>query len=211
VCNFFVIMSEQFRHRHLYTFHHFWDQNKDGILSWEDFNTLAEYYTKLQRKGKLEKDVYERWKHIMECWWNELTVHADFNKDTKVEFDEWVKFLKTLGETTKEFKELPDFMQKYTQLLFMIMDANKDGLFCVKDYKKYLKGLDLSVEHAEAQFEYMLDELDKANDMAMPMDSFRARLYEYWTKDDPNIKGKFLFGPFETEDIKALEAKSKKK
>ncbi|OQR69880.1 sarcoplasmic calcium-binding proteins I [Tropilaelaps mercedesae] len=56
------------------------NQNKDGILSWDDFNTLAEYYTKVQRKGKLEKDVYERWKSILEKWWNELTMHADYNK-----------------------------------------------------------------------------------------------------------------------------------
>ncbi|XP_022664724.1 sarcoplasmic calcium-binding proteins I, III, and IV-like [Varroa jacobsoni] len=204
-------MSEQFRHRHLYMFHNFWDQNKDGILSWDDFNALAEYYTKVQRKGKLEKDVYERWKSILEKWWNELTRDADYNKDTVVEFDEWIRYFKTMGETTKEFKDLPDFLQKYAQLLFMIMDANKDGLFCIKDYKKYLKGLNLSIDHVEEQFDFMLDEVDKANDRAMPLDSFRARMYEYWTKDDTNIKGKFLFGPFETEDLTTLEAKTKKK
>lgn len=64
----------------------FADQNKDGILSWEDFNTLAEYYTMVQRKGKLEKDVYERWKSILEKWWNELTMHADYNKVNHVTF-----------------------------------------------------------------------------------------------------------------------------
>ncbi|CAN7950665.1 unnamed protein product [Ixodes pacificus] len=69
-----------FRHRHLYTFHNFWDYNKDGILTWDDFNIIAENYTKLQRRGKLEKEVYDRWKSILERWWNELTEHADFNK-----------------------------------------------------------------------------------------------------------------------------------
>ncbi|OQR69881.1 sarcoplasmic calcium-binding proteins I [Tropilaelaps mercedesae] len=142
-------------------------------------------------------------------------------QDTVVEFDEWIKFFKTLGETTKEFKEVPDFLQKYAHLLFMIMDSNKDGLFCVKDYKKYLKNLNLSTEHADQQFDFMLEarisyqlsflEQDRVNDKAMPLDSFKARVYEYWTKDDPNIKGKFMFGPFETEDLSALEAKTKKK
>lgn len=74
-----------------------------------------------------------------------------------MEFDEWIRYFKTMGETTKEFKDLPDFLQKYAQLLFMIMDANKDGLFCIKDYKKYLKGLNLSIDHVEEQFDFMLD------------------------------------------------------
>ena len=59
--------------------------------------------------------------------------------------------------------------------------------------------------------EFPFQELDKANDKAMPIESFRARVYEYWTKDDPNVKGKFMFGPFESENLQALEAKTKKK
>ncbi|KAH8024280.1 hypothetical protein HPB51_022399 [Rhipicephalus microplus] len=77
--------------------------NKDGILTWDDFNIIAEYYTKLQRHGKLEKEVYERWKSILERWWNELTEHADFNKDYK-------KYLKThnldIGRADECFKEM---------------------------------------------------------------------------------------------------------
>lgn len=55
------------------------DDNGDGILSWEDFNQLAEKYTKLQRRGKLEKEVYDRWKAIFEKWWTQLTSFADYN------------------------------------------------------------------------------------------------------------------------------------
>lgn len=60
-------------HQHL-------DDNGDGILSWEDFNQLAEKYTKLQRRGKVEKEVFDRWKAIFEKWWTQLTSFADFNE-----------------------------------------------------------------------------------------------------------------------------------
>jgi len=204
-------MSEAFRHRHIYTFHNFWDQNKDGILSWDDFNIIAEHYTKLQRKGKLEKDVYERWKSILEKWWNELTVHADYNKDTVVEFDEWIKFFKSLGDTTKTFTEIPDFLQKYLHLLFQIMDTNKDGLFCAKDYKKYLKANNLAMETADTDFASMLDEVDKANGNAMPIERFKQLVYEYWTKDDPNTQGKYMFGPYQSVNLQEMEGKLTKK
>jgi len=40
---------------------------------------LAERFAKLQRRGKLEKEVFDRWKAIFEKWWNELTSYADYN------------------------------------------------------------------------------------------------------------------------------------
>lgn len=58
----------------------FQDQNQDGTLTWEDFTLLAEKYAKIQRRGKLEKEVVDRWKAIFEKWWNELTSYADVNK-----------------------------------------------------------------------------------------------------------------------------------
>ena len=60
------------------------DANKDGILSWEDFKQHAESYTKLQRRGKLEKEVLDRWIAIFDKWWNALTSFADYNKVSRV-------------------------------------------------------------------------------------------------------------------------------
>ncbi|CAG2102305.1 unnamed protein product [Medioppia subpectinata] len=57
------------------------DANNEGILSWNSFQTLAEKYAKIQRRGKLEKEVVDRWKAIFEKWWNELTSYADENKE----------------------------------------------------------------------------------------------------------------------------------
>ncbi len=63
-------------------YYHHLDENHDGILSWDDFVLLAEKFAKIQRRGKLEKEVFERWKAIFEKWWNELTSYADANKVT---------------------------------------------------------------------------------------------------------------------------------
>lgn len=200
-----------FRHRHLYIFHNFWDYNKDGILTWDDFNIIAENYTKLQRHGKLEKEVYERWKSILERWWNELTEHADFNKDRIVEFDEWLKFFTNLGKSTKGPQELPDFLQKYLHLLFLIMDSNKDGLVCVKDYKKYLKTHNMDIAKADECFSQMLNEEDIANGNAMSSDSFKANVYDYWVSQVQDCKGRYICGPYESATVEELEKKNKKK
>ncbi|RWS14459.1 sarcoplasmic calcium-binding proteins I: III: and IV-like protein [Dinothrombium tinctorium] len=241
-----------FKHKHLFVFHNFWgkyanrsflfvasiiystfhnaDANKDGILSWEDFLMLAEHYTKLQRRGKLEKEVFDRWKSIFEKWWNQLTDCADYNKDTFVEFSEWIRFFEKLGQTTKSHTELPDFLKTYLQLFFLCMDSNKDGLFCVKDYKKYLKSYNMDLSRADDCFKYMLtviqtfihfeiidffkhkkhQEEDAKNENALTSDRFKELVYDFWVSKDPNSKGKYICGPFDSVYLQDLEKNLKK-
>lgn len=199
------------RHKHLYTFLNFWDENKDGILSWEDFVLLAERFAKIQRRGKLEKEVVDRWKAIFEKWWNELTSYADTNKDKVVEFDEWLEFFKTLGKNTKTFDQLPEFLKVYLQLFFVCSDANKDALFCVKDYKKYLTGQQMDTSKAEEHFSCMLNEEDVANGNAMSSDRFKQLVYDFWTNNDEAGKGKYICGPFDLTPIEELEKRVKAK
>ena len=101
------------------------DANGDGILSWEDFELLAEKFTKIQRKGKVEKEVLDRWKTIFQKWWTQLTSVADYNADAFVEFDEWISFFKELRTKAKSHNELPEFLKMYLQLFFLTMDSNR--------------------------------------------------------------------------------------
>jgi len=198
------------KHKHLFTFLKFWDANTDGILSWEDFLLLAERFAKIQRKGKLEKEVFDRWKSIFEKWWNELTSFADENHDTVVEFDEWLKFFETLGKNTKSYQELPEFLKTYLHLFFCCSDYNKDGLFCVKDYKKYISSQQMDTTKAEEHFKFMLNEEDIENGNAMTSDRFKDLVYDFWVSTDPEGKGKYICGPFDLEPIDELEKKIKK-
>ncbi|CAG2164155.1 unnamed protein product, partial [Oppiella nova] len=184
--------------------------NSEGILSWNSFQTLAERFAKIQRRGKLEKEVVDRWKAIFEKWWNELTSYADENKDTLIEFDEWLKFFESLGKNTKTHQELPEFLKTYLHLFFLCSDYNKDGLFCLKDYKKYLTSQTMDTSKADEHFKYMLIEEDVANGNAMTSDRFKDLVYDFWVSTDPDSKGKYMFGPFD-QSIDVLEQKIKKK
>ncbi|KAH9399310.1 Sre1 cleavage activating protein, Scap scp1 [Tyrophagus putrescentiae] len=199
------------RHKHLYTFLNFWDENHDGILSWDDFVLLAEKFAKIQRRGKLEKEVFERWKAIFEKWWNELTSYADANKDKVVEFHEWLDFFKTLGKNTKKYEELPEFLKTYLHLFFLCSDANKDGLFCLKDYKKYIASQKMDASKAEEHFNFMLNEEDAKNGNAMSSDRFKELVYDFWTSNDETGKGKYICGPFDLTPAEELQKRVKAK
>ncbi|XP_054709100.1 sarcoplasmic calcium-binding protein 1-like [Uloborus diversus] len=170
---------------------------------------LPAKYTKIQRRGKLDQDVYKRWESILGKWWDELTQHADFNKDRVVEFDEWLKFFHNMGQQTKTHKELPDFLQNYLQLFFFIMDTNKDGLFCIKDYKKYLGSHDMDVTRAKECFETMLIDEDRANGNAMTSDRFRELVYDFWVSQNDDSPGKYICGTFDSALLQELESMNK--
>lgn len=105
------------------------DANGDGVLSWDDFELLAEKFTKIQRKGKVEKEVLERWRTIFKKWWIQLTSVADTNEDTVIEFDEWIKFFTDVRTKSKSYNELPEFLKMYSQLFFLSMDLNRKFIF----------------------------------------------------------------------------------
>ncbi|GBM84234.1 hypothetical protein AVEN_87507-1, partial [Araneus ventricosus] len=131
--------------------------------------------------------------------------------DAVVEFDEWLKFFSNLGAQTKSHKELPEFLQTYLQLFFFIMDSNKDGLFCLKDYKKYLTAHNMDVSRAKECFETMVNDEDRANGNAMTSDRLRELVYDFWVSQDPNSPGKYICGTFDSSMLQELENMTKKK
>lgn len=200
------------KHKHLFTFLKFWDENQDGILTWEDFSLLAEKFAKIQRRGKQpEKEVIERWKSIFEKWWNELTSYADVNKDKMVEFQEWLDFFKQLGKNKKSYNELPEFLKIYLQLFFLCCDSNKDALFCLKDYKKYISNQNMDSNKAEEHFQLILDDDDKSNGNALTSDRFKSTVFDFWISMDPNSKSRYICGPFDSVPIEELEKKITKR
>ncbi|XP_055348799.1 uncharacterized protein LOC129595736 [Paramacrobiotus metropolitanus] len=67
-----MALPDKYTHRHLYFFHKVWDLDHDGWLSAEDFDNTAETLSVLQRHGKWEEDVVERWKQYLRGWWDIL-------------------------------------------------------------------------------------------------------------------------------------------
>ena len=54
---------------------------------------MAEKFAKIQRRGKLEKEVVQRWEAIFDKWWNELTSYADANKVSSYRGEKQIQIL----------------------------------------------------------------------------------------------------------------------
>ena len=65
--------------------------------------------------------------------------------------------------------------------------VTEDGLFCIKDYKKYIANLKMDTSKAQEHFDYMLIDEDRTNnENALNSDRFKATVYDFWVSMDPN-------------------------
>ncbi|GIY78634.1 sarcoplasmic calcium-binding proteins I, III, and IV [Caerostris extrusa] len=85
----------------------------------------------------------------------------------------------------------------------------EDGLFCVKDYKKYLTAHNMDVTRAKECFDSMLNDEDRGNGNAMTSDRFRELVYDFWVSQNPDSPGKYVCGTFDSALLQELEGMNK--
>lgn len=202
-------MTSALRHRHLFLYHKYWDYDGNGVITWNDFDLMAEKYAVYQRRGKYEQDVVDRWKKLVKMWWESLSSQADTNEDAVVDFDEWLKYFDKLSQTTTNYKQLPEFLRSFLQLYFVTFDFNKDGLLCIKDYKTYLTNYNMDVTRAEECWNYMLNDVDRANGGKLTSERFNELVYDFLVSKDPSSPGKYICGPFDSLTMPELETRVK--
>ncbi|CAG0900051.1 unnamed protein product [Darwinula stevensoni] len=186
-----------FREKHRFLYHYFYDLNRDGVLTKEDFEAMAREYAVVQRRGKFEEDVVDRWKAVTAKWWLELYQNADRNKDEKVDFEEWLNYFKSMRTSLKNAEDLPDFLKGFLQLHFVFLDHNKDGLICTKDYKHYLQTRQMDPNRAEEAFQSLISERDAETGNKLSRERFNELFLDFLSSLDPRSPGKFICGPLD--------------
>ncbi|GAV01943.1 hypothetical protein RvY_12573 [Ramazzottius varieornatus] len=206
-------LKDNYKERHLFNFYKSWDLDGDGWLTAEDFMSNAETLAVLQRHGKWEEDVVARWRSYLGGWWDILLAEAtpsspDFsNKGSSdrrsgaVSFEDWARFLKKVSILADSYRELPDFLKAYGNLLFVRMDYNKDGLICVKDYRIYVAKNNMDIMRSNDCYAFMLSSTDLRNDSILSRQRFDELFYEYWTSHHPACRGQYILGPYENMSL----------
>ncbi|CAG0884560.1 unnamed protein product [Cyprideis torosa] len=191
-------MSEEFfREKHKFLFHNYWDFNKDGCLTWEDCNLQAEKFAVLQRHGKWEEDVVERWRQAWRRWWDQIKKLTNANEEEKVTLEKWISLFQGLKTKCKVFEDLPEFFKGYMNIFYICLDHNKDGVVCIKDYTLNLKNHELPQDKAEDWFnELLTNNRDKACKV-VTQEVFYELVFDFVTSTDPASKSKYVFGKFD--------------
>jgi len=158
------------------------DKDKDGVVSWGDFNRMADRYVKY---GKPSPDKEKHARDTIQEIWKKYFEEA--SKTQSITADVYCDMLKALG------KESIDATQnEFFSLLFDVVDPNRDGKLQPEEFLVFHKILGLKDEALTTE---TFLAINTAKDGAMSKDEFLVATKEFCVGNDELSPFRLLFGP----------------
>src|SRR6476620_4250198 len=110
------------------------DRNADGVLSWEDHQTILDRFAAATNLSARSGE-YAALRGAIQRNWEELKKHADLDKDDVVNLDEWLAHYERML-STKEGYQIA--MEAMAQMLLGLADDDRDGKLTVANYTMLL-------------------------------------------------------------------------
>lgn len=174
-------MASEFQRRKIAGVFEAMDVDGDGFLQESDFAALTARWTAIRGPGD-----HTRLTAIMMGWWRALLAAADHDGDEKVTLDEVLLLVDRLGE-------MPDEVAGTAEAMFEAVDENADGRISSEEYNRLIEGWNGSRTDTDEIFPL----LDLDGDGHLSEQEFVRLWTEFWSGDDPDAPGTWVFGRFE--------------
>jgi Ca2+-binding EF-hand superfamily protein len=179
------MLSNALRDR-LITVLRLWDADRDGAIEESDYAVAAGGMAGLSgfKSGSAEYEQLHR--QLVDGGW-QLLRQFDSNGDGRV----------TIEEALEGFDGLHADQQRYREVIiepsyssFDLIDTNHDGRITAEEYRAFLVALSVDEATAETAFEH----LDLDGDGFLSREEFVQLTDEFYTSDDPDVAGGWLYG-----------------
>ncbi|XP_069194342.1 sarcoplasmic calcium-binding protein isoform X2 [Procambarus clarkii] len=165
------------------THHRLLDVNKDGVVSWDDFDALITRFRELGRLTPQEVTNFtDALRHVWEEEWGA-------SSDPYV-FIGQEQFL-TQMEHVVNTKELRKRVASPLIYFFKAVDTDGSGEISVEEFQMFYSGLGLSEEDAAVSFAA----IDKNGDGKLSMKEFIKLGREFFLSEDDTRPSKLFWGP----------------
>jgi hypothetical protein len=176
-------------------FYIFFDQNQNKVLDWNDFELLFAKLKELRGADSAEYKIAEEsmtsvWKGLLsETKGIDMTEEID--PTVEVTMEEWDKLWEKFNPRSMHI-----WQWEYVKAMFFLIDASGDKFIDVDEYAKVMKIY--GMEEAKAREAFSKFAVDTKGNPIELVDYGRfVRLwYEYWTSENRDKPGNFLFGPW---------------
>jgi Ca2+-binding EF-hand superfamily protein len=174
-------MASEFQRRKIAGVFKAMDVDGDGFLRESDFAALTARWTAIRGAGD---DA--RLTAFMMGWWEALVATADLDGDEKVTMDEVLLVVDRLGE-------MSGAVTGTAEAMFEAIDENADGRISAEEYNRLIEGWSGRRTDTDAIFPL----LDLDSDGYISQEEFVRLWTEFWSGDDPDAPGTWVFGRFE--------------
>jgi EF hand domain-containing protein len=157
------------------------DVDGDGLLQESDFVALTARWTAIRGPGD-----HGRLAAIMMGWWRAVLAMADHDADAKVTLDEVLLLVDRLGE-------MPEEVRGTAEAMFTAIDENADGRISREEYNRLIEGW----TGRDTDTDDIFPLLDLDGDGHISEEEFVRLWTEFWSGDDAEAPGTWVFGRFE--------------
>ncbi|XP_068623539.1 sarcoplasmic calcium-binding protein isoform X2 [Battus philenor] len=172
----------EFWRRKMRTVHNILDVDKDGLISFNDFQLFADRFKAL---GHLDEAQAKEFTEIIQMTWEEQWGAIDPYNYVTVE-----QYLEDMHHVLND-KSLKKRAHRWLPYLFKAVDKDKSGFISVKEFKLFFKCLGLNSEHAAVAFAV----IDTNGDGKLSMKEFVKLGKDFFLTEDETKVSKMFWGP----------------
>ncbi|XP_049878976.1 sarcoplasmic calcium-binding protein [Pectinophora gossypiella] len=171
-----------FWRRKMRTVHNILDVDKDGLISFNDFQLFAERFVAL---GHLNEQQAKEFSNIIRLTWEEQWGAIDPYNFVTVE-----QYLEDMNHVLND-KTLKKKAHRWLPYLFKAVDKDNSGFISVHEFKLFFQCLGLDNEHAAVAFAV----IDKNGDGKLSLKEFVKLGKEFFFKEDETRASRMFWGP----------------
>jgi len=160
------------------------DVDRDGFLTEADFQSLADRWT-ASTDWAPGSDHHARLTGLMTGWWAVLAA-SDLDRDDRVTLDEVLA-------VNDGWDALAEANRDTANTMFDAIDDNADGRISAEEYRRLIEvwtGRDTDTDE-------IFPLLDTDGDGYLSRDEFATLWSQFWSGDDPDEPGTWVFGRFD--------------
>lgn len=179
------MVSDYRRKKYAHVFYVFLDSDKSGSVDRKDFSLTAAKIAK--KRGYNAGDViYEIIKEMLTKLWEGLLQDADTDGDGVINIEEWVQLWDKFAQNPAGAK---DWQKLLAKCLFQLADAANDGAVDAEEFSSICEIFGLNKNDSVEAFNKMA-----AGKSKIGWDDYEKLVVEYFTTDDVNAPGNYIFG-----------------
>lgn len=179
------------RKKLLCEFNTFYDLNKDGVITIDDFNQARLHICRLNG-WKEGCPKFDKTKELFDEIWTLLREDADCDSDERITSEEWIKLWerRTKLESQDEEEGAPKWLVTYLWFRFNMYDRTGDGVIDSDEFSYVLE--DFGIPQRQSRQCYLI--MTENDTRKLDYDYFCELAEEYLTSEDECALGNFITG-----------------
>ncbi|KAK9887292.1 hypothetical protein WA026_021600 [Henosepilachna vigintioctopunctata] len=174
--------ESDFWRRKIRTFHNIIDVNKDGVISFNDFELLIERFVAL---GNLTEKHTQEFKELIKEWW--IKRWGEINPYNLVTVEKYLEYMHHVLNDRKLVRRAHSFIP----YIFRAIDKDQSGSITFEEYKLFFECLGLPEKDAILAFRA----IDSNGDGKITIKEFVKHGRDFFVTEDENRISKYFWGP----------------